>query len=468
MPVFFPFDQLKTGVNVVPLETMEQRLWPGKLPKNSHQRLREIIKNLRDILGESVETPCWIETVSTVGYVFVATAESTPAGQQTLLEAAAKTTGTAADSSFVEQSNSDIPVSEGGETGQASARPTQLDRVLEHLSRASVLVVFAALGVAVLTQTYGLAALGFAVTSAFVISRYLRSEDTLRRRALLVGFLVAAMSYLPSASTLVPVVHRVINIGVIRPALAYPFVTGLKFIPLFVLILGSCVLLGFFGDFGFRKIRRFGRAYIVLGIVFVIATSVAIAIASGEYQMWRADVPGIRMVLIGYFFVFLINIAVWIYGYRFLNRDRIPSYRPLFLGCVAAYMPLAFAAAFIDYCYNGINEEHLSLRRPEMYVAGNPDAINAFKESWLTSHSNIVGGDLAALLNDPAFHRVLVTKRFYRQDFDEAFQVIHHSVMFGYDSNPHGAPRFVVIRFPDELASALRFQPVGTVDRLGK
>ena len=53
---------------------------------------------------------------------------------------------------------------------------------------------------------------------------------------------------------------------------------------------------------------------------------------------------------------------------------------------------------------------------------------------------------------------------FYREDFDEAFQVMDKAVMLGYQSKPegrHGEPQFVIIRFPQELADALRFEPVG-------
>ena len=50
---------------------------------------------------------------------------------------------------------------------------------------------------------------------------------------------------------------------------------------------------------------------------------------------------------------------------------------------------------------------------------------------------------------------------FYKQHLDEPFQVLSQAVTFGYRRKsplPHGRAAFVVIRFPVQLAAALRFE----------
>jgi hypothetical protein len=55
------------------------------------------------------------------------------------------------------------------------------------------------------------------------------------------------------------------------------------------------------------------------------------------------------------------------------------------------------------------------------------------------------------------------SQRFYKQDFDEPFQVVSRAVMFGFNTNGDSSrmePRFMIIRFPERMAAAIRFQPV--------
>ena len=59
------------------------------------------------------------------------------------------------------------------------------------------------------------------------------------------------MSYIPSAWTMPEVVAIVINMRTLGTALAYPFVTGLRFVPVYVLILGYWVALGIRHDASF-------------------------------------------------------------------------------------------------------------------------------------------------------------------------------------------------------------------------
>jgi hypothetical protein len=70
-------------------------------------------------------------------------------------------------------------------------------------------------------------------------------------RGAVVAYLVAAMSYLASGSTMPDFQATVINATTLPPATTYLFVVGLKFVPLFVLVLAYWVVLGFYGDAGF-------------------------------------------------------------------------------------------------------------------------------------------------------------------------------------------------------------------------
>ena len=75
-----------------------------------------------------------------------------------------------------------------------------------------------------------------------------------------------------------------------------------------------------------------------------------------------------------------------------------------------------------------------------------------------------MGPDLASLLNDPEFEWALRHETFYKQDFDEPFQMFGRAVMFGYRARTRLSPQsqtFVIVRFPEELAKALRFEFTG-------
>lgn len=64
-----------TAPGVITLEVIERRLWPGRPPLSAHQRIRDIIGRLREVLGDSVDNPYWIENVPGAGYVFAGTVE---------------------------------------------------------------------------------------------------------------------------------------------------------------------------------------------------------------------------------------------------------------------------------------------------------------------------------------------------------------------------------------------------------
>ena len=78
---------------------------------------------------------------------------------------------------------------------------------------------------------------------------------------------------------------------------------------------------------------------------------------------------------------------------------------------------------------------------------------------------------LANFLKDAGFNEALRHGTFYKQHSDKPFQVLSRAVRFGYRSHSpstQGQQPFVTIRFPKELADALRFQPVGYEKRAGR
>lgn len=165
---------------------------------------------------------------------------------------------------------------------------------------------------------------------------------------------------------------------------------------------------------------------------------------------------------IGYLVVLGLNIAVWLVAHRAFGRVEIPSFRILAMGCIIAYLPLGLAGFVVDQEYNTINLHYLKVRRPEAYRAANPGAIEDFRRNPKELAIEI-GSDLRNLLNDPSFERALRTQPFYKQDFDEMFQFGARSVMFGFEvsgDSPGSHSRFKIIRFPEAMAAALRFETV--------
>jgi hypothetical protein len=129
---------------------------------------------------------------------------------------------------------------------------------------------------------------------------------------------------------------------------------------------------------------------------------------------------------------------------------------------------LAVAAFFVDDEHNRINRYYLDLRWPEAYVAQNPDAIKDFQASMPAAFRSEVGPDLVTLFSDPSFHEALQHAKFYKQHFDEPFQLRRRAVIYAYRPNSlsgFGRSGFVSIRFPKALADAIRFVPVGAESR---
>jgi hypothetical protein len=293
---------------------------------------------------------------------------------------------------------------------------------------------------------------------------YARLPDTSYVRGMVGLFMIAGMSYAASATTLPDMIGSVINMMTLRPALAYPFVTGLRFIPIPVLISILLVVLSFPGNTGFGQNPRLRTAYLFLGVLFLSVTAIAGLSASGAHRIWQAGLSIRWTLLAGESFVFGVNLALFVLGYRFFNTTSTRNYNQLFLWYGTGYLLIALTAAIVDRHWNEINKYYLDIRRPDAYRVQNTNAANDLRD-WLQHHTAEAGPDLMSLSNDPGFLRALRTQEFYKQDFDEAFQVSSKAVIFGY-KNGHDSrdkrPVFVLIRFPADLAAALRFRKMGS------
>ena len=347
-----------------------------------------------------------------------------------------------------------------GPTGEPATRRLAPVIVTCPFLAAALAILLTLWGVAADTGAYGLAIVLLCAGCGLASVLYTRSEDTPLARSLLALLLGAVMAYIPSASSLKEVVASVVNATTLTPALVYPFITGLKFIPLFVLVLVYWALSGRHGDWGFQQDRLFRDSYLPLGGLFLLLTGGLLVSSSGEDRIWREALPGYRTIASGYGAVVILNVVVGWLGYRAFFRDHIVGSRSLAFACAVAYLPLAAVGFIIDETYNSINRHALDQRRPEAYYASNPEALQQLKRAGPEWEADI-GPDLRSVLQDPAFERALRTQPFYKQNFDEPFQLGTRAVMFGYQPAPSSPPsrpsRFVMIRFPEKMAAALQF-----------
>ncbi len=270
----------------------------------------------------------------------------------------------------------------------------------------------------------------------------------------------AVIGYAPTAATLSLALTSVVNATTIKTAVVYPFITGLQFVPLYLVVLAHWVALAWYEDHGFRLHRLFRDSYLFGGAVALSATVVAAVVGSGDIEIWRNAVPGQRTLLAAYTVIVAMNIAIWVVGFRHFDRAKIDDYTPLFLWALVFYLPLAFAAFVAGREYNSINRHYLDKRRPQAFMVRNPGGIVAFQGQGPTPDGDI-GPDLRSLINDPEFERSLQTQRFYKQDFDEPFQVFQKAEMFGFQTiRRAGETHFTIVRFPRRMTEALRFEAV--------
>ena len=308
---------------------------------------------------------------------------------------------------------------------------------------------------------YGVAIVAFGVTAAFAALAYPSLPDSCYTRAVLGFLLIAGMSYCASAASLPDVIASVINMSTLRPALFYPFLTGLRFIPIPVLIAIMLVAARTRNDAGFAESSRLHTAYLWLGPLLLLAAAVAGLNNSGVGHIWQARLSIRWTLLAGELFVLGVNLALFVRGYRFLSAVSIRNYRQLLSWCTLGYLLVALTASIVNRHWNEIDKFYLDVRRPQAYRARAANAGDGFR-NWLKDHRAEAGPDLVSLSNDPEFLAALQNQEFYKQDFDEAFQVRSRAVIFGYKNLVHARfqrPAFVRIRFPVGLAESLKFRP---------
>lgn len=420
---------------------IERHLWSDDPPVDidAGQQINTCVRLIRRALNDHAKAPTYIATCEN-GYHFIAPVS--------------------------------LLADEDGEPqgGKLSSGPPEVARPSGAKQRNFLLAVGAcgaafglllAFGMAALNGSYGIAAVLCCLAYVLAVVVYARSTDSVYTRGMLAALVLTVMAYIPSAATLAPVMESVINGTTLKPAVLYPFVTGLKFIPLFFVVLLEWVLLA-------PDANGFGRPYgkprlmfpLLAAVVFIVS-AIALVWNSGEDRIWRNQLPEWSEIALGYAVVLTANLGVWVFGHRTLANQDSVARRSLMIGCIVAYLPVGLAGFIVDQQYNVINLHYLDKRRPEAYRAANPGAIVEYRHVSNRLKTEI-GPDLKSVLNDPAFERALRTEVFYKQDFDEVFQFGPRSVMFGFKlkNGSRGSPRFMIIRFPEEIATAFRFERV--------
>ena len=461
---------------LVSYEKIQQRLWSGTFVDYGNG-IRRCLAQLRAALGDDADKPIYIETERGIGCRFIAPvrisiSEPDPPPAQAIRSDPAHSDAQNGNERPAPLSP-DQPVDRAPaeNSGVPSATPSPEKPVggaLVWLWRTATagmaLAVAAVLITAVLAPAYGLAIPAFCVGAAFAILIYNRFESTPGARAVLAGYMIAGMAYIASGTTMPDFQNAIVNVTTLPPAAAYLFVVGLKFIPLFILALLYWVAIGYYGDAGFSATPVLERAYIVMGLLFLFTEFIFVGLTSSDYQVFKAGVPGRWTLAVGWLAIIGINLAVWVAGRHCFSSGSRSSRRQFFFFCAAAYLGIAVAAFFVDDEHNRINRDYLDLRWPEAYVAENPDGIREFQGSGQAAFRTQIGPDLLAVLNDPGFQDALRHGKFYKQHFDEPFQLRRRAVIYAYRPKlPSGSPRsgFVSIRFPKELADAIRFVPIG-------
>jgi hypothetical protein len=331
---------------------------------------------------------------------------------------------------------------------------------LLRLARAGFLgVLLAATAAAAFTSAYGLAIVLFAVTLAFVAVNYRGRPESRVGRSLVGLFVIAGMAYGAGATTLPEITGTVINMMTLRPALVYPFVNGLRFIPIPVLISILLVVRAVGHNANVDPSPRLRKGYLFSGVLLLLVAAIAGLSSPGVHRIWQAGLPIRWTLLAGESFILAVNVGLFILGSRCWNAKSGKDCGQLLSWCGAGYLLIALTAAIVVRHWNDIDKYHLDIRRPHAYRVQNPNAEEALRQ-WLQRHPDEVGPDFLSLSADGEFLSSLRTQLFYKENFDEPFQVRKKAVIFGYRSSHdfRGKRPFVLIRFPAGLAAALRFE----------
>ena len=414
---------------LVSYDEIQRKIW-GDTAVDYSQGIRRCLAQLRQALGDQAAKPIYIRTERNRGCCFIAPV-------QVILQEPAQAKALA----------DELPKPDW------ASWASRLGAVAGAVLLASLLAV--TLG----ARAYGCAIAVFWVGALFILAAYRQMPDTALSRAGVSLYLVAAMSFTAAGSSMPPLMANVVNMSALPPASVFPFVMGLKYIPLPILVLACWTFIGS----SRLEITPFARkAYWIGGIFMLGVTATSLAVASSDYRIWQARLPSRWVLAGGYAVVVAINVSIWYLGSHSLAESATRAGKLLLL-CLLGYLPIAILAFFVDGEYNRINQYYLDVRWPEAYVAAHPDVAAHWNESAPEQVRTELGSDLVSRLKDPDFQQALRTRRFYKQHLDESFQLVHRAVLFGYQRTlPNGVVVFETIRFPKPLADALQFEPVGT------
>jgi DNA-binding winged helix-turn-helix (wHTH) protein len=402
----------RTPQALVSREAIRKAFWPDFPPAHPDAGSNNAVLKLRRLLSDSLESPRFVQSVPGEGYLF-----------------------------------------------RASVSPRQA-AAAERLAESGLAIATGvAFGAGLFTQAAGVAAIGFGVFFLLLVVSYDQLQDTRFMRGLCALVLFLGMAYVPSAWTMNQLSGEVIGFESVSPAVAYPFVTGMKFLPLFSLVLVCWTLTASQGG-RLEWLPGSPPAFWTTAVLLLGVTGAALSAYSGDVRVWRTGVPGWTVLALGYLAVSLVNVGFAWTGRAVLRGRLSGGSRRLLALCAVAYLAILVPALAIEDEYNSINRHYLSTRRVDVYRARNPDAVLAFLQEP-AAHAE-TGPDLLHLLRDPEFRHALAHEPFYRVDFDEPFQVWRRAVTFGY-RRPQGETRqtfFRLVRFPEELARAIGFELV--------
>ena len=400
----------QTGT-LVTREQITSELWPAFPPAHPNAGINNTISKLRQLLDDPPDKSALIRNIAGSGYEFC------------------------------------------GALGAAESESGRLPVAV-------VLSAVAALStvVALFTTAVGTAATAYFVFAVLLIIAFDKLKDTAFTRGTVSTVLFIGMAYVPSAWTLYDLSGVVINFDALPPAAVYPFVTGMKFLPIFSLVL---MWWTFDALLPSRMLwRRSTATFWSLACLFVGMTAASLAAYSGEIELIGGRVPGWTRLALGYTAVTVVNVSLGAIALRILRRDDTRRSQRLLVVCGFAYLALLGPAIVIGQEYNAINRHFLSARRRHVYRAQHPESIGTILDA---GRRRDIGMDLHHLLNDRWFIAALREARFYRVDLDERFQIFRRAVTFGYEdpASRSGQRSFRLVRFPADVAAALDFQQTG-------
>jgi hypothetical protein len=311
-----------------------------------------------------------------------------------------------------------------------------------------------------LASAYGLATLLFSMTAAVIVLSYPYLPDRRWTRGILGLFLMAGMAYATTATSLPGVVESVANMETLRPALAYPIVVGLRFVPVPIVICAFWILTGLKSDSRLAQRPTLARAFAGVGFVCLSTAAGAGLLSFGTDPIWQSGLSIRWTLFAGECSILVLNAALLWLAYRFLTGRQQGSLWQFLSWCGTTYLLIALTAATINRHWNDVNKRHPDVRQPLEFRVGNPNALSDLQD-WLQLHTSEAGPDLLQVTNDPEFIEALQNGKFYRLRFDEPFQFSRKAVVIGYQTGhtTRGRePAFRLIRFPLDLANTLQLK----------